>query len=782
MFKYKIECTDDFQEKLQALIDSAEGETEICFAPGIYRVRGSIRLSRGSRNLRFTSEGDAMLFGAVPLMGWQPVPEEERTRFHASVQDRVVYCELQPGVIRPFLSRAALRPSTVGHSELYGAAEYQIARYPRQGYTHITGVGEVDHADEWGHCDGVMEKGFYWQNERVKSWSASNDIWALGYWKYDWANSLEQVDWFNADGLFQMKPPYGSYGYRIGQRVCFYNVMEEIREPGDYVIDAARNRIYLCPHAKPTDIYMTVNPEPLFWVEEASDITIENLHLGNTCGSVIEGVRCNNLHIDRCHFERIGSCAVCVVDGCGPVMENCTVHNCGEGGIVMSGGDRCTLEPLNGRICNNHFYDMAKWGKCYFPAISMSGVGIEASHNLIHDCPHTAIMYWGNDIRITQNEIYRVVMETGDAGAIYAGKNLTFRGNDVSHNYIHHLGAGVGVGTMGIYNDDTLCGTRMCDNFFEEVTRAIQLGGGRDFVVRNNVFVKCAPAVHFDSRSADMGTFWENGPRTMLMERFYRIHRLITPCGVTERCADARKDDGRTVSAMESEYIRRWPELATIDELYRNQIGPSKYLPGQALVENNVFMPRVNFRYQVDDDEQKALDRGQAIPYSDMLYEYVKSSRWNLKRGIAGTVGYLQWNNNMEEAKKAEFADVDWGDLQINLTQSVYQHRHIPADFYSIGLMEQYRTENPPHIRTRVDYIPGSGVARIGIRNKSGQPASGSLYFMGSKDIRANVEQLEFFVKEQSEAWYEIPVSGTHPDGILEVYSMLPGVRPARSV
>ncbi len=781
MKRYHIECTPDFQEKLQALIDNADGETEFCFAPGIYPVRGSIILSRESSQLRFTSEGNAMLSGAIPLTDWQPVPEAERTRFHASVRDRMVFCEVQPGAMRPFMSRAALRPSTVGHSELFGAAEFQIARYPRQGYSAITGMGKVDGADEWGARDGALEKGFYWKHDRLQSWSASNDIWALGYWKYDWANSLEQVDWFNEDGLIQMKPPYGSYGYRIGQRVCFFNIMEEIREPGDYALDTARNRIYLCPPEDLTGIYMTSNPEPLFWMEEASDITIDHLHLGNTCGTVIEGVRCNNLHIDRCHFERIGSCAVCVVDGHGPVMENCTVHNCGEGGIVMSGGDRCTLEPLNGRVFNNHFYDLARWGKCYFPAVSLAGVGIEVSRNLIHDCPHTAIMYWGNDMKITSNEIYRVVMETGDAGAIYAGRDLTFRGNDVSHNYIHHLGAGVGVGTMGIYNDDTLCGTRMCDNFFEEVTRAIQLGGGRDFIVRNNVFVKCAPAVHFDSRSADIGSFWEDGPRTTLMDRFYRIRRYFRIYGITERCRNARMDDEYTVSAMESDYIRRWPELAVIDELYRNQIDICKRLPGQALVENNIFMPRVKFRYRADDDERRAWDRGQEIPYTDMLYEYVESPRWDLKRGIAGTVGELQWNNNLQ-GEKADFADVDWSDLQVNRTQNVYQHRHMPADFNSIGLMELYRTDNPLNIRTRVDYIPGTGKARIGVRNRADNPAEAVLYFTGSQDTRAEVDALHVSVPSKSDAWYEIPVSGADPDGVLEVWSDVPGVRPARSV
>jgi hypothetical protein len=782
MTTHYIECTDDFQERLQELIDRAKGETEFRFAPGTYRVRGSIDLSRSNSHLRFTSDGDATLTGAAVLTEWHPVAEADAARFHPSVRGRMMYCEPEADDMQSFYPRGMHRKSRHGHSELFADVPMQLTKYPRQGYTALSALGAVGAPDEWGASDGVMSKGFYWHDDRLKTWSRDNDIWALGYWKYDWATSMEQVDTFDpATGHIQMKPPYGVYGYRVGQRFSFYNIAEEIREPGDYIMDFARKRIYLCMPENAGAIRMTANDEPLFWVEESADITIDHLHLGSTCGSAIEAAQAVRLHIDSCSFERIGSCAVCIIDGDSPVVENCTIHNCGDAGIIMAGGDRCTLEPLNGRIFNNHIYDIARWGRCYLPAISLGGVGIEVRRNLIHDCPHTAIMYWGNEMKIAGNEIYRVVMETGDAGAVYSGRNFTFRGNEVSHNYIHHLGAGVGVGTMGIYNDDSISGTKMCDNYFEEVTRAIQLGGGRDFIVRNNVFVKCAPAVHFDSRSADMGSSWEVSPRTDMMDKFYHIGRYVTPYGMTERCLETRRDDGKTVSAMESVYITRYPELAKIDELYSNQIAVSKYFPGQALVEQNIFMNRIKFRYKVDDKAKRAWDRGAEIPYSRMLEEYVESPRWDLKRGIAGTVGEVLWINNLQ-GEKADFADVDWSDLQVVRTRNVYQHRHLPADFSAIGLMAEYRMENPLDLRTRVDYLPGSGVARIGVRNRADRPAEAVLYFTGSCDTCADVAELYVSVPAGSDAWYEIPVSGTDPDGVLEVWSDVPGVRPARSV
>jgi hypothetical protein len=192
-------------------------------------------------------------------------------------------------------------------------------------------------------------------------------------------------------------------------------------------------------------------------------------------------------------------------------------------------------------------------------------------------------------------------------------------------------------------------------------------------------------------------------------------------------------------------------------------------------------MNRIKFRYKVDDKAKRAWDRGAEIPYSRMLEEYVESPRWDLKRGIAGTVGEVLWINNLQ-GEKADFADVDWSDLQVVRTRNVYQHRHLPADFSAIGLMAGYRMENPLDLRTRVDYLPGSGVARIGVRNRADRPAEAVLYFTGSCDTCADVAELYVSVPAGSDAWYEIPVSGTDPDGVLEVWSDVPGVRPARSV
>ncbi len=97
------------------------------------------------------------------------------------------------------------------------------------------------------------------------------------------------------------------------------------------------------------------------------------------------------------------------------------------------------LTPAGHYAENNHIHHYARWNRMYSPAISISGVGNRAAHNLIHDAPHQAIDFGGNDHVIEFNEIHDVCYESNDAGAIYSGRNWTMRGTVIRYNFMHHL-------------------------------------------------------------------------------------------------------------------------------------------------------------------------------------------------------------------------------------------------------------------------------------------------------------------------------------------------------
>jgi len=178
----------------------------------------------------------------------------------------------------------------------------------------------------------------------------------------------------------------------------------------------------------------------------------------------------------------------------------------------------------------------------------MDGVGLRASHNLIHDHPHCAILFNGNDHLIEFNEIHHIALETGDVGAIYAGRDYTYRGNRIRHNFIHHTG-GVGMGSMGVYMDDCVSGTEVFGNIFYKVHWAMFIGGGRDHRVENNIFVDCDPAVRMDGRGLDTTPVWRNMVNDFMRQRLAEMPAPL--------------------------YRVRYPALETLDRYYGAPDGPA---------------------------------------------------------------------------------------------------------------------------------------------------------------------------------------------------------------
>jgi hypothetical protein len=114
-------------------------------------------------------------------------------------------------------------------------------------------------------------------------------------------------------------------------------------------------------------------------------------------------------------------------------------------------------------------------------------------------------MYFrGNDHLIEFNEIHSVCLEADDSGIIHTGRDWTWRGTVIRHNFFHDVTGGVSVGNMGVYLDDDGCGTTIAGNVLYRVnSRPIFVGGGRDNTVENNVVVDCPRSIDVVDSYAD---------------------------------------------------------------------------------------------------------------------------------------------------------------------------------------------------------------------------------------------------------------------------------------
>ena len=173
----------------------------------------------------------------------------------------------------------------------------------------------------------------------------------------------------------------------------------------------------------------------------------------------------------------------------------------GRGGIILRGGDRKTLTPGNHYVENCHIHHVSRINHTYTPAVLADGTGIRIRHNLMHDIGSSALRIEGNDHLVEFNEIHNVVRESDDQGGLDTFGNPTFRGNIYRYNFFHHIGSGRECGQAGIRLDDAISGTLIYGNVFWRCSDGnfggVQIHGGKDNIVDNNLFVECKQAVSF---------------------------------------------------------------------------------------------------------------------------------------------------------------------------------------------------------------------------------------------------------------------------------------------
>ena len=377
-----------------------------------------------------------------------------------------------------------------------------LARWPNQGFVHIVDVVGGQPLDVRGTVGDTVGK-FAYEGDRPKRWVGEKDIWLHGYWFWDWADEREKVEAIDTEHrVITLAPPYHTYGYRKGQWYYAFNLLAELDSPGEWYLDRETGLLYFWPPApiEGNEPVASVAPS-LVTMRDASHVILRGFICEAARGTAINITGGAGNQVVGCTLRNLGDAAVTIAGGVANGVVGCDIYQNGGGGISLSGGDRQTLTPAGHYAENNHIHHYSRWNRMYHPAIALNGVGNRAAHNFIHDAPHEAIAFGGNDHVIELNEIGSVCTESNDAGAIYAGRDWSTRGTVIRANYLHDISGFEGRGCVGVYLDDMWCGTRIESNVFYRVTRAAFIGGGRDNIVENNIFVECDPALHLDARA-----------------------------------------------------------------------------------------------------------------------------------------------------------------------------------------------------------------------------------------------------------------------------------------
>jgi len=398
-----------------------------------------------------------------------------------------------------------LRPRGFGRPEGPAAMELffqdrpmPLARWPNTGWATIKTVP--------GGPDGGK---FTCDAERLKNWSFATEMWVHGYWNYDWADSYVKVESIDSGtNTITTQAPHGVMGYVANRRFRVLNLLEEIDEPGEWFLDRKNGLLYFLPPGPVEDgnAIISICSTPLLKMQNVSYVTVRGLTFEACRGDGIEIDGCSQCLIAGCTVRNTGNYGIKIKGGKENGVQSCDIHGCGDGGINLGGGDRKTLTPAGNFAVNNHIHHFSRWCRTYRPGVNVWGVGNRVANNLIHDAPHNAIHLSGNDHIVEFNDVHTVCTDTGDAGAFYMGRDWTARGNVIRNNHFHDLMRSLQdqkdtfTDVMGVYLDDLASGTTITGNVFTRVSRAVQIGGGRDNVLENNIFVDCTLAIHLDAR------------------------------------------------------------------------------------------------------------------------------------------------------------------------------------------------------------------------------------------------------------------------------------------
>lgn len=482
----------------------------------------------------FPGESVRLLGGCI-LRGFEPVTDPVvLERLPACGRGAVVQADLKEQGITDYGSLKARgfgRSIQPGALELFFDGEPMTrARWPNGEWARIASVPEGS--------QGV----FLYEGDRPDRWADVEDIWLHGYWTWDWAESRERIRSIDTTARrIETHPPHGVYGYKAGARYYAENILEELDEPGEYYVDARTGLLYFWPPASVENVEAAVSllEAPFVTMDGVAHVTIRGVtfECSRGPGVTLRGGAWNR--IAGCTFANIGTLGVYIgalmtdadrqrdVDGgvCNGVI-GCDFRNLGEGGVVVYGGDRRTLTPGSNYVVNNDFGNYSYFGRTYRPAVQVCGVRNRVAHNHIHDAPHMGIGLSGNEHIIEFNRIHHVCMETSDAGAFYMGRDWTWRQNVVRFNFFHDLGRG---DVQAVYLDDWASATLVYGNVFYKAGRGVLLGGGRDTVIENNIFVECTPAVHIDQRGLGWARNYFTGDTNTLFERLYAVNADMPP-------------------------------------------------------------------------------------------------------------------------------------------------------------------------------------------------------------------------------------------------------------
>ncbi len=512
-----VELTGTFAMPTRAFALAAEDGGAGPDAPVVYRA----------------SKSGALLTGGhvLPASGFRAVTDAATlARLPEPARGKVVAFDLKS------VGLSALPPlpdKFSGWSEMEvfsGGQAMRLARWPNAGWAEIAkvidrGVKPVDKATgEWevGYKGGTFE----YAEEAPSRWNVAKGIWMNGFWCHDWANETLKIGAIDTEKKQITAAAVHTYGignsskwHTAKRRYYVFNLLEELDVPGEWYVDREAGVLYFYPPGGDLgNVVLSVQKKPLIQIAQAGNLRLDGLAFQYSTGKAVAVDGCENVVLQNLRVSNLTTDGISVSGGKACGLDRCEVSGVGGTCVSISGGDRKSLAGCGHFVTNCRLHHSGRLQRTQGKCLSFSGVGIRVAHNLIYDSPYIAVVYGGNENLFEYNEVHSAMMESGDGGGLYTGRDWGSQGNIVRYNYLHHFGKpgvewqkarglnpdyeplGENVMVMGVYLDDCDSGDTVSDNLFYRTGWSAFVGGGRYNTISNNLFIECTSALHLDDR------------------------------------------------------------------------------------------------------------------------------------------------------------------------------------------------------------------------------------------------------------------------------------------
>ncbi len=500
------------------------GSAEVVFREGEYPILSTCNFTAedsGSADnpvIYRAMENERVVFkGSKSFASTEMKPVEDEAmlaRIQEKVRDRIVVYDI---------SKAGFTQNEIKQNQNIGAGTGKL-RGAEANMLYVDGKEQT--IAQWPNGDGVYahwdaaEDGrtIHFTESAPCRWTAAKDWWIGGYQDYDFRYSRvsgvsvdpekRTLTAYNQNNNFQ----FISYQSR---RWKAFNLIEELDLPGEFYIDRDQMKLYFYPpqgmnNAK---LELSVIGDNMIDITNSQNITFRGITFSRTRGDAVVLTDVSNIDFIGCTFSDISQMGIYAkgsknavtdaaywqfqqIDGSyGCDIRQCRFENIGGSAIDISGGNVDTLKKSNNVIDDNIFYRCSQINKNN-NAIALRGCGNVFTHNNISRCAFQGVYYIGNDHTIMYNEIYDVIQETDDCGAIYCGRNVLHQGTVIAYNYLHDLFS-TEVLPFGhqtaIYWDDAHCGNTAYNNIIKNVRKNIYTNG-IDNTFRDNVSINLTAA------------------------------------------------------------------------------------------------------------------------------------------------------------------------------------------------------------------------------------------------------------------------------------------------